>query len=161
MKISTHHGRPLFLASASSHVKMSYGIICSICEVVPDISVVDDIIISQADISSTIAASFSVVCSSENYDSHFRVIKDSTETFSLSFTPFLTEACNTTFSMDEFLAALEHCCNMSPGPNGTHNKMLPPIGREFLLSIYTSVYGQNARYQMPREKILYNPCFET
>jgi hypothetical protein len=41
--------------------------------------------------------------------------------------------------MDEHLAALECCCNTSPGPDSIHKQMLThpsPAGKEFLLSIF-------------------------
>jgi hypothetical protein len=105
---------------------------------IPGISVGGAVITSQADIANTIVSSFSLVCSSENYDPCLGAIKNSTETLRLNFTPRRTEAYNTTNSMDELLAALERCRNTSPGPDGIHNEMLshlPPAGKEFLLSI--------------------------
>jgi hypothetical protein len=86
----------------------------------------------QADIANTIASSFSLVCSSANYDPCFRAIKNSAETLRLSFTPRSTEAYITNFNMDELLAALERCRNTSPGPNSIHYEMLfhlPPAGK--------------------------------
>jgi hypothetical protein len=71
---------------------------------------------SQADIAKSIASSFSLVCSSDSYDPCFRAIKNSAETLRLNFTPYSTEAYNTTFSIDEILAALERCRNAALQP---------------------------------------------
>jgi hypothetical protein len=62
---------------------------------IPGISVGGAFITSQADIANTIASSFLMVFSSDNYDPCFIVIRDSAETFPLSFTHHVTEAYNT------------------------------------------------------------------
>jgi hypothetical protein len=53
------------------------------------------------------ASSFGKICSSYDSDPRFRVIKNSAGTSFLNFTYRVTEAYNTTFRMDEILAALE------------------------------------------------------
>jgi hypothetical protein len=109
-------------------------------------SVCGAIITPQADTANTIASFFSLVCSSDNYDSSFSVIKDSAETLPLNFTLCVTEPYNTTFSMDKLLAALELCCSMSPGPNGIHNEMrchLPLAGKDFVLSMYNHIWTES------------------
>jgi hypothetical protein len=62
---------------------------------IPGISVGGTVITSQADIANTIAPSFSLVCSSDNYGPCFRAIKNSAETLRLNFTPRSTESYNT------------------------------------------------------------------
>jgi hypothetical protein len=52
--------------------------------VIPGMSVGGAIITFQANIANTITFCFPVVCSSESYNSGFKVIKDSAETFPLN-----------------------------------------------------------------------------
>jgi hypothetical protein len=120
---------------------------------IPDKSAGGAIISSQADIAKTIASSSSMVCNSENYDHGFRVIKENAEAFSLNLTRRVAEAYNTTFSMNELLAALERCRNRSAGPGGTHNEMLShhPQAGSFCCP-YTIVHGRRGRCLMPGKK---------
>jgi potassium voltage-gated channel Eag-related subfamily H protein 8 len=112
---------------------------------IPGISVGGTVITSQADIANTIASSYSLVCSSDNYDPYFSAIKNSAETLPLNFTPRSTEPHNASFNMDKLLAALERCSNTSPGTDGIHNEMLfhlPTAGKLFLLSTYNRIWTE-------------------
>jgi hypothetical protein len=95
-------------------------------------------------------SSFSLVWSSENDDHHFTAIKDGTETFPLSFTPYITKAYNINFIMDKPLVALEHWHNLYPGPDSVHSTYdeilshFAPASREFLLSICNYMWTESS-----------------
>jgi hypothetical protein len=59
--------------------------------------------------------------------------------------------------MDKNLAALEHCHNIFPGPNGIYNQMLthlPPADKEFLLSLYSHTWIENLVPSTWREAVV-------
>jgi potassium voltage-gated channel Eag-related subfamily H protein 8 len=114
--------------------------------VIPGLSVGGAVLTSKADIASTITSSFSTVCSSDNYDPDFRAIKNNAETLPFNFTNRVAEAFDAIFTMDELHAALDRCCNKSPGPDGIHNEMLshlPLAGKQFLLSVYNRRWAES------------------
>lgn len=110
---------------------------------IPGIFSGGDTVTSQVDIANKFAAHFNSVCSSDSYNPAFKCLKDKAEALLLMFSSWLAEPYNDLFSMDELLAALDSCRNMSPGPDGIHNEMLthlPPLGKDFYCLCIT-VYG--------------------
>jgi potassium voltage-gated channel Eag-related subfamily H protein 8 len=92
------------------------------------------------------STSFSTVCSSDNYDPDFRAIKTAQRPSPFSFTPRAAEAHDVIFTMDEHLAALDRCRNMSPGPDDIQDEMLSHLqfaGKEFLLSVYSRIWTES------------------
>jgi hypothetical protein len=80
------------------------------------------IVTSQASIANTIISSCSSVCNSDNCDYIFRVLKDDAKTVFLQFSSWVVQVYNADFNIDELLTALEHYCNISPGPNSVPNR---------------------------------------
>jgi hypothetical protein len=151
-KPNTYHGRPFSLASPDPHFQMLYGTNYNVCQenaIGPSYQAFLLVVLSlcpKQTLHNTIPSSFSLVCSSDNYDPCSRAINNSSETLPLNFTPHVTEAYNTTFTMDELLAALERCCNLYLGPDGIRNEMLSPFcpqARSFFCPCNIE-YGQRA-----------------
>jgi hypothetical protein len=77
----------------------------------------------------------------------FRANKDSAEASHLNFSYCIAKTYNTSFSMDMFMAALEPSVNTSPGPNLIYKLMLyhlPPVGRQFLLSLCNCIWAKSS-----------------
>lgn len=69
----------------------------------------------QGNIANSITSNFSSECSSNIYDPHFRVIKDSTESAHLNFSSHVAKAYNSPFSMDELVVASQWSGNTPAG----------------------------------------------